>query len=537
MCDETHGPFLSTALVGLIYVNPEGPGGNCDPIEAAEDIRTTFGRMSMNDEETVALIAGGHTFGKGHGAGDPSNVGPEPEAAALEEQGLGWKNSFGTGKGGDAITSGLEGAWTNCPTKWDNGYFSNLFSYEWELMTTPAGAKLWKPKNGAGDGTVPDAHDAGKMTHPIMYTTDMSLRMDPSYAAISKRFYENPEEFKAAFAKAWYKLLHRDMGPHKRLLGPEVPPPQIWQDPVPAASGAPLDAVDQAQLKAAILQSGISPSRLVATAWASASTYRNSDKRGGANGARIRLEPMRNWEVNEPQELQKVLAALTKIQQQFNARSGMTFKQVSVADLIVLGGCAGVEAAAKAAGHDIIVPFTPGRTDATEDMTDIETQKVLEPIACGFRNYTQPGLAVRPEEMLVDKAYLLALTAPEMTVLVGGLRVLGIGAKESSAFTDSVGQLSNDFFVNLLSMDTVWFPTGDGKFLYEGRDRKSGKSKWLGTSVDLLFGSHSVLRSLSEVYASEDYNEDFVRDFVAAWAKVMDLDRFDVNTSLTRSRL
>jgi len=521
---------LGAVQMGLIYVNPEGPGGNADPIAAAHDIRETFGRMSMNDEETVALIAGGHTFGKGHGAGDPSNVGVEPEGAPLENQGFGWKNKFGTGKGGDAITSGLEGAWTKNPTKWDNGYFEVLFGYEWELTKSPAGAKLWTPKNGDGAGSVPDAHDSTKSHAPIMYTTDLSLRMDPKYAVISKKFYDNPEYFREAFAKAWYKLMHRDMGPYVRCLGPEVPPPQLWQDPIPPARSPPIDVADEAELKAKILGSGLSPSRLVATAWASASTYRNSDKRGGANGARIRLEPMRNWDVNEPDELQKVLTVLEGIQKSFS-------KTVSIADLIVLAGCAGVEAAAKAAGYDVNVPFTPGRTDASQEMTDVKSQQYLNTPADAFRNYVQPGMVVRPEEMLVDKAYLLALTAPEMTVLVGGLRVLGIGTSNSSAFTENVGELSNDFFVNLLDMGTIWSPSKDGMNMYEGRDRATDDTKWTGTSVDLVFGSHSVLRALSEVYASEDYKEDFVRDFCAAFAKVMDLDRFDVNSNLDRSRL
>jgi len=531
---------LGAVQMGLIYVNPEGPGGNPDPIAAARDIRDTFGRMSMNDEETVALIAGGHTFGKGHGAGDPSNVGVEPEAAPMEDQGFGWKNKFGTGKGGDTITSGLEGAWTKNPTKWDMGYFDVLFGYkEWELTKSPAGAQLWTPKNGEGAGTVPDAHDSNKTHAPIMYTTDLSLRMDPKYAVISKKFHENPEYFRETFAKAWYKLMHRDMGPYIRCLGPEVPPPQIWQDPIPALTNnsQPIDAADETELKATILESGLSPSRLVATAWASAATYRNSDKRGGANGARIRLEPQKNWEVNEPEELQKVLTVLEGIQKSFTAKN----KDVSIADLIVLGGCAGVEAAAKEAGYDVNVPFTPGRTDASQEMTDVESQMYLNTPADGFRNYVQTGVDVRPEEMLVDKAYLLALTAPEMTVLVGGLRVLGIGThnnnSRTSAFTENVGQLSNDFFVNLLDMSTVWSPSKDAKSMYDGRDRATGSAKWTGTSVDLVFGSHSVLRALSEVYASDDYKEDFVRDFCAAFAKVMDLDRFDVNTNLDRSRL
>ena len=520
---------LGAVQMGLIYVNPEGPGGNPDPIAAAQDIRVTFGRMSMNDEETVALIAGGHTFGKGHGAGNPSNVGVEPEGASLEDQGFGWKNKFGSGKGGDTITSGLEGAWTKNPTKWDNGYFDVLFGYEWELTKSPAGAKLWTPKNGEGAGTVPDAHDSTKSHAPIMYTTDLSLRMDPKYAVISKRFHNDPEYFRKAFAKAWYKLMHRDMGPYVRCLGPDVPPPQLWQDPIPPARSAPIDAVDEAQLKSMILATGLQPNRLVATAWASASTYRNSDKRGGANGARIRLEPMRSWEVNKPVELQKVLVVLEGIQKSYH-------KTVSIADLIVLAGCAGVEAAAKAAGYDVCVPFTPGRTDASQEMTDIDSQQYLNTPADGFRNYIQPGVDVRPEELLVDKAYLLALTAPEMTVLVGGLRVLGIGTDNSSAFTRNIGHLSNDFFVNLLDMKTEWSPS-NRKYMYDGRDRVTGKMKWTGTSVDLVFGSHSVLRALSEVYASEDYKEDFVRDFCAAFAKVMNLDRFDISSNRNRSRL
>jgi catalase-peroxidase len=519
---------LGAVEMGLIYVNPEGPDANCDPISAAYDIRDTFGRMSMNDEETVALIAGGHTFGKGHGAGDPSLMGPEPEAASMEEQGLGWNNKFGTGKGEHTTTSGLEGAWTNNPTAWDNGYFHNLFAYEWEQTKTPAGATVWKPKNGEGEGLVPDAHVKGKTTHPIMYTTDLSMRFDPKYNAISRRFYENPEELKEAFAKAWYKLLHRDMGPYVRCLGPEVPPPQIWQDPLPAAAST-IDAADAAELKAKILSTGISPSRLVSTAWASASTYRNSDKRGGANGARIRLNPMKSWDVNEPAELDKVLTALEGIQ-------SSSSKPVSMADLIVLAGCAGVEAAAKAAGYSVTVPFTPGRADATQESTDGAAQEVLKPIADGFRNYIEEDLDANPEEMLVDKAYLLALTAPEMTVLVGGFRVMGIGTDNgTSSFTDCTGQLSNDFFVNLLDMSTKWSKKGAN--LYEGVDRATGSVKYTGTGVDLVFGSNSVLRALAEVYACDDYKEKFILDFCAAFAKVMDLDRFDVNSRLDRSRL
>mmetsp|Transcript_8674 Transcript_8674/g.13809 ORF Transcript_8674/g.13809 Transcript_8674/m.13809 type:complete len:739 (-) Transcript_8674:1358-3574(-) len=526
---------LAAVQMGLIYVNPEGPGGNPDPLAAARDIRDTFGRMSMNDEETVALIAGGHTFGKGHGAGDPSNVGPEPEAAPLEEQGLGWKNKFRSGKGADTITSGLEGAWTAKPTEWDNGYFDNLYGYEWELTTSPAGGKIWVPKGRQARNIVPDAHDPKKKHPPIMFTTDLALRMDPKYAVWSKRFHENPDEFRMAFAKAWYKLLHRDLGPYCRCLGPDVPDPFIWQDPIPLSKAERLDMRDQAQLKAKILETGLSPTQLVGTAWGSASTYRHSDKRGGANGARICLQPQKNWEVNEPEELQKVLNVLQGIQRSFNAASST--RKVFMADLIVLGGCVGVEQAAKSSGYDVYVPFTPGRTDTTQELTDVDSQKFLEPLADGFRNYVKPGLNARPEEMLVDKASLLTLTAPEMTVLIGGLRVLGIGTKNSSAFTHKVGQLSNDFFVNLLDLNTVWSRSTDSKNLYEGRDRSTGRSKWTATSVDLIFGSHSVLRALAEVYASNDYREEFVRDFVAAYAKVMDLDRFDVKNTRKQSRL
>jgi len=519
---------LAAVEMGLIYVNPEGPGGNPDPIAAAIDIRETFQRMSMNDTETVALIAGGHTFGKGHGAANPSAfIGPEPEAASIEEQGLGWKNTFKTGKGSHTITSGLEGAWTGSPTKWDNGYFHALFSYDWELTKSPAGAKLWIPKNGEGKGTVPDAHDPNIKHTPIMYTTDLSLRFDPKYAIISKRFYENPYEFKQVFGKAWYKLMHRDMGPYSRLLGPEVPPPQIWQDPVPPKKTVNINDKEIVVLKKWIIDSGLSPSLLISTAWASASTYRNSDKRGGANGSRIRLEPMRNWEVNKPEELQNVLDVIERVRHAFNTRHPL--KEISIADMIVLGGCAGVEEAAKRSGYDINVPFTPGRTDASQEMTDIDAQNYLKPLACGFRNYIESGLDVSPEELLVDKASLLSLTAPEMTVLLGGLRVLGIGTTGTSAFTRNVGLLSNDFFVNVLDMRTVWSLKKDEKYIYEGRDSKSGDLKWTGTSVDLIFGSHSVLRALAEVYASEDYKEDFVRDFCSAYGKVMNLDRFDVS--------
>jgi catalase-peroxidase len=532
---------LAAVLMGLIYVNPEGQDGNADPLDSARYIRDTFARMSMNDEETVALVAGGHTFGKCHGAGDPTNVGPEPEGAPLEEQGLGWRNRFRTGRGADTITSGLEGAWNGTPTRWDNAYFDTLFGYEWELTTSPAGAKQWRPKGGRGSGTVPDAHDPTKFHAPMMLTTDLALRVDPKYAAISRRFHKNPEQFQRAFARAWYKLTHRDMGPYIRCLGPEAPEPQIWQDPLPAVKFPFIDSADQAELKAMILATGLSSTRLVATAWAAASTYRNSDKRGGANGGRIRLDPQRNWKVNEPDELRRVLRALEGVQTEFNSRPSNS-KQVSIADLIVLGGNTGVEAAAKAAGHDVVVPFTSGRTDASQLQTDVEQQGHLEPVADGFRNYVRPGVEARPEELLVDKAFLLALTAPEMTVLVGGLRVLGVGTKNSSPFTDHVGRLSNDFFVNLLDMGTAWSPVSSPSgtirdHLYEGRDRTTGRIRWIGTSVDLLFGSHSVLRALAEVYASDDCREQFVRDFCAAFAKVMDLDRFDVNHRLNRSRI
>jgi catalase-peroxidase len=538
---------LGASEMGLIYVNPEGPVGEPDPMAAAKDIRETFGRMSMNDEETVALVAGGHTFGKGHGAGDASQVGPQPENAPIEEQGLGWKNKFGTGKGADTITSGLEGAWTNNPTKWDMGYFENLFGYEWERSQSPAGAVIWVPKNIAGDGKTPDAHIKGKFNNPIMYTTDIALKTDPGYLKISKHYYENPDEFQQAFAKAWYKLLHRDMGPYDRCLGPDVPPPQIWQDPIPPSTSSPLDAADLALLKQKVLESGLSVAELVQTAWASASTYRNSDKRGGANGGRIQLEPQRTWEVNEPTTLSMVLNILKGIQEEFNSSTSMmgeceealnsTAKQVSMADLIVLAGTAAVEKAAKGAGYDVTVAFTPGRTDATQEMTDVKQQSYLEPLADGFRNYIKSDVNARPEEMLIDKASLMALTAPEMTVLVGGLRVLGVGTSNSSTFTDKVGVLTNDFFVNLLDMSTVWYPSNDKKNFYEGRDRATGRSKFTATSVDLIFGSHSVLRAYGEVYASEDGEEQFVHDFCSAFTKVMDLDRFDVNRSVTRSKM
>ena len=516
--------------MGLIYVNPEGPDGKPDPLAAARDIRETFGRMAMNDEETVALIAGGHTFGKAHGAANAAQYcGPEPEGASLEEQGLGWTNRFGTGKGADAITSGLEGAWTSNPVKWDNGYFENLFGYEWELTKSPAGAFQWTPKEASAQGTVPDAHDPSKRHAPMMFTTDLALRMDPIYAPISKRFHENPDQFAEAFAKAWYKLTHRDMGPVSRLLGPLVPPPQLWQDPVPAVDHELIGAQDIAQLKAKLLASGLSISQLVTTAWASASTFRGSDKRGGANGARIRLAPQKDWEVNQPAELAKVLRALEQIQKDFNgAQSGK--KRVSLADLIVLGGCAAVEAAAKKAGHDVQVPFAPGRTDASQEMTDVESFAVLEPTADGFRNYQRKGDDRPAPELLVDRARQLTLTAPEMTVLVGGLRVLNanFGQSELGVFTERPGALTNDFFVNLLDMGTEWRKSSVCEHFYEGRDRRTGQVKWTGTAVDLVFGSNSQLRAIAEVYACDDSQQSFVRDFVAAWDKVMNLDRFDL---------
>lgn len=517
---------LGAVVMGLIYVNPEGPNSNADPISAARDIRETFGRMAMNDEETVALVAGGHTFGKCHGAGDPANVGPEPEGAALEQQGFGWANKMGTGKGGDTITSGLEGAWTVDPTKWDNGYFEVLFGHEWELTTSPAGAKQWKPKNGSGDGKVPDAHDSAKAHAPMMLTSDLALIMDPEYEKISKRFYENPDQLKEAFGKAWYKLTHRDMGPIGLCLGPEVPPAQIWQDPVPPLGCQTISDFEAEELKKKIKDSRLKPARLVETAWASCSTFRKSDKRGGGNGARIRLDPQRHWEVNEPDELTKVFKVLDDIQGRFNAAK-FGIKKVSKADMIVLAGCAGIEMAAAAAGHKITVPFKGGRGDTTDALTDVESFAVLEPIADGFRNYKKSGLGnVKADELLVDKAHLLGLTAPEMTVLVGGLRVLGIGAKNTSAFTENVGKLTNDFFVNLLDMGTVWTPL-KGE-LYEGRDRKTGELKWTATRVDLVFGSDSVLRAVAEVHASSDSQKHFVDCFVKAFCKVMNNDMFHV---------
>jgi len=521
---------LAAVQMGLIYVNPEGPDGNPDPIAAAKDIRETFARMAMNDEETVALIAGGHSFGKAHGAGPASHVGPEPEAAGIEEQGLGWKSSFGTGKGGDTITSGLEVTWTNTPTKWSNNFFRILFGFEWELTKSPAGAHQWKPKGGAGAGTVPDAHDPSKRHGPTMLTTDLSLRFDPAYEKISRRFYENPDLFADAFARAWFKLTHRDMGPRSRYLGPEVPAEElIWQDPIPAVNHNLIDATDIASLKGRILASGLSVSELVSTAWASASTFRGSDKRGGANGARIRLVPQKDWEVNQPARLAKVLRTLEGIQSGFNsAASGG--KRVSLADLIVLAGCAGVEQAAKKAGHDVTVPFSPGRMDALQEQTDVESFAVLEPKADGFRNYQKGQYTISAEALLVDKAQLLTLTAPEMTVLVGGMRVLNtnFGQTKHGVFTTRAEALTNDFFVNLLDMGTEWKAVPGEKEIYEGRDRKTGKVRWTGTRVDLIFGSNSQLRALAEVYGSADAKEKFVQDFVAAWTKVMNLDRFDL---------
>ena len=527
---ELEDPFGAVQM-GLIYVNPEGPNGNPDPIAAARDIRETFHRMAMNDEETVALIAGGHTFGKTHGAADPEqHVGPEPEGAPLEEQGLGWKNTFGTGKGADAITSGLEGTWTNTPVSWDNSFFEILFGYEWELTKSPAGAYQWKPKDGAGAGTVHDAHDPSKSHAPTMLTTDLSLRVDPVYEPISRRFLEHPDELADAFARAWFKLTHRDMGPIARYLGPEVPTEALlWQDPVPAATYELIGADDVATLKGQILSSGLSVSELVSTAWASASTFRGSDKRGGANGARIRLEPQNGWEVNNPDQLATVLRTLERIQEAFNA-SHSGGKQVSLADLIVLGGCAAVESAAKNAGYDVEVPFTPGRTDASQDQTDVESFAALEPTADGFRNYLGKGNRLPAEYLLLDRANLLTLSAPEMTVLVGGLRVLGANVKQSplGVFTETPGSLTNDFFVNLLDLGTTWKPTSDDAETFEGRDPAAGEVKWTGSRVDLVFGSNSELRALAEVYASDDAREKFVHDFVAAWDKVMNLDRYDL---------
>ena len=516
---------LAAVQMGLIYVNPEGPNGNPDPVAAAKDIRETFARMAMNDEETVALIAGGHSFGKTHGAGPATHVGAEPEAAPIEAQGLGWSSSYRSGKGGDAITSGLEVIWTGTPTKWNHDFFENLFGFEWELTKSPAGAHQWTPKGGAGAGKIPDAFDKSKRHAPTMLTTDLSLRLDPAYEKISRRFLANPDQFADAFARAWFKLTHRDMGPISRYLGPEVPGEHlIWQDPVPAVDHKVIDAKDVATLKEKILASGLSISQLVSTAWASASTFRNSDKRGGANGARIRLEPQRKWEANQPEQLSKVLATLEKIQKEFNGGA----KKVSLADLIVLGGCAAVEKAAKNAGHKVEVPFTPGRTDATQAQTDVDSFAVLEPAADGFRNYAGKRVDRPAEELLLDRAQLLTLTGPEMTVLVGGMRALNanVGQSKHGVFTDRPETLTNDFFVNVLGMDTEWKATGGDAF--EGRDRKTGKVKWTGTRVDLVFGSNSQLRALAEVYACDDAQQKFVRDFVAAWNKVMNLDRFDL---------
>jgi catalase-peroxidase len=521
---------LAAVQMGLIYVNPEGPNGNPDPLAAARDIRETFARMAMNDEETVALIAGGHTFGKTHGAADPNKyVGPEPEAAPIEQQGMGWANSFNSGNGDNTIGSGLEVTWTTSPTKWSNSFFDTLFKYEWELTKSPAGANQWTAKNGAGAGTVPDAHDKSKRHAPTMLTTDLSLRFDPVYGPISKRFHEHPEELADAFAKAWFKLTHRDMGPIARYLGPLVPKePQLWQDPVPAVDHQLINDTDAAALKAKILASGLSVPELVATAWASASSFRGSDKRGGANGARVRLEPQKNWEVNQPAQLAKVLAKLETIQKDFNS-SQKGGKKVSLADVIVLGGDAAIEEAAKKAGHDVKVPFAPGRTDASQAETDVHSFGPLEPKADGFRNYVRTKNGVSAEELLIDKAQLLKLTAPEMTALVGGMRVLGLNydGSKHGVFTSKPGALTNDFFVNLLDMNTTWQPSSkDG--VYEGRDRKSGQVKWTGTRVDLIFGSHSQLRAFAEVYACADSKERFVKDFIAAWTKVMNNDRYDL---------
>ena len=521
---------LGAVQMGLIYVNPEGPNGNSDPVAAAHDIRDTFGRMAMNDEETVALIAGGHTFGKAHGAADPSQyVGPEPEGADIEEQGLGWKNTYGTGNAADTISSGLEGAWTTEPAKWDNNFFDNLFGYEWEQVKSPAGATQWAPKDGGGVATVPDAHDPAKKHAPMMFTTDLALREDPAYGPISKSFHDSPEKFAEAFAKAWYKLTHRDMGPHSRCIGSLVPEPQLWQDPVPAVDHELINEQDVAELKSKILAAGLSISQLVSTAWASAASFRGTDKRGGANGARLRLAPQKDWEVNQPETLATVLAALEKVQSDFNA-SQSGGKKVSLADVIVLGGCAAVELAAKNAGHDVTVPFTPGRTDASQDQTDAESFAVLEPAADGFRNYVKGEPTRTAEEMLVDRAHLLTLTAPEMTVLVGGMRVLNVNTGQSpmGVFTKSPETLTNDFFTNLLDNNLQWKKSEKCAHFFEGTEYGSDAVKWMGTAVDLVFGSNSQLRAIAEVYACEDAQASFVRDFVAAWDKVMNLDRFDV---------
>jgi catalase-peroxidase len=521
---------LGAVQMGLIYVNPEGPNGNPDPVASGRDIRETFARMAMNDEETVALTAGGHTFGKAHGAGDTAHVGPEPEGASIEEQGLGWKSSFGSGKGGDAITSGIEGAWTPTPVKWDNSYFDTLFGYEWEATKSPAGAWQWRPRNGAGADAVPDAHDPSKRHAPMMTTADMAMRMDPVYEPIARHFHANPDAFADAFARAWFKLTHRDLGPRGRYLGPDVPDEElIWQDPVPPVTHQPIDAQDIATLKASILDSGLSVSELVSTAWASASTFRGSDLRGGANGARIRLAPQKDWEANEPARLANVLRVLEGVQRAFNEAQA-NGKAVSLADVIVLGGCAAVELAARYGGHDVTVPFAPGRTDASQDQTDVESFAVLEPSADGFRHYVKHRHPVRAEELLVDRAQLLGLAAPEMTVLVGGLRVLNtnVGQSRHGVFTARPEALTNDFFVNLLDMGTAWSAASEAEDMFEGRDRATGELRWTGTRVDLIFGSNSQLRALAEVYGSEDSAQRFVNDFVAAWNKVMNLDRFDL---------
>ncbi len=521
---------LGNVQMGLIYVNPEGPGGKPDPVAAARDIRETFSRMAMNDEETVALIVGGHTFGKTHGAAPAGqNIGPEPEGAPLEEQGLGWRNKHGNGNGSHTITSGLEGAWTNNPIQWDNGFLENLFKYEWELTTSPAGAKQWTPKNPEAQGTVPDAHDPKTRHAPMMLTTDLALKLDPTYAPISKRFHENPHQLADAFAKAWFKLLHRDMGPRTRYLGPWIPEPQLWQDPVPDVDHELIDEADVAELKRKILQSDLSIAQLVATAWCAASSFRGTDRRGGANGARIRLAPQKDWEANEPAQLRKVLQGLEKVQQDFN-KAQKNGKKVSLADLIVLGGCAAVEQAARNGGHEITVPFASGRTDASQEQTDVNTFDVLEPSGDGFRNYFREGDPLTPETRLLDRANLLKLTAPQMTVLIGGMRVLNanFGQSKHGVFTDRPETLTNDFFVNLLDMRTAWRPSASEKNIYEGRDRATGNRKWTATAADVVFGAHSQLRALAEVYASDDAKEKFIRDFVKAWVNVMNLDRFDL---------
>ena len=522
---------LAAVQMGLIYVNPQGPNEKPDPLAAAKDIRETFARMAMNDEETVALIAGGHSFGKAHGAASDDNLGPEPEGAGLADQGLGWINKYGKGNAEDTITSGLEGAWTNTPSEWSHGYFENLFAFEWKLTKSPAGAWQWTPEDESAQGLVPDAHVASKSHAPMMFTTDMALRMDPEYGKISKRFHENPQQFEEAFARAWYKLTHRDMGPVSRLLGPEVAEAQLWQDPVPPVSHPLVDASDVAKLKTAVLNSALSISELVSTAWASASTFRGTDKRGGANGARIRLVPQKDWAVNQPERLAQVLATLEGVQQAFNNESSN--KQISMADLIVLAGCAGVEAAAKNAGHAIEVPFTPGRTDATQDMTDVESMAVLEPTSDGFRNYQDMEVDRPAEELLIDRAHRLTLSAPEMTVLIGGMRVLKTNAgggplADLGVFTTTPESLTNDFFVNLLDMNTAWEESAVCDHFFEGKDRATGNVKWIASRVDLVFGANSQLRAIAEVYASEDARDKFVSDFVAAWDKVMNLDRFDL---------